>query len=164
MKTKTRVMMAALMLMIPATVAATPAPGSGPDTTRARELRERAESYFATPARWAYAADLLRESAEHLDEASPKRYQTLVTAARVFDQAGKLNSSRKTFEDAAQSAMARGALVDAAQAYVDAAHVAARQGKARLAVELTSRARLLADSPHLSSADRNAILSFARVA
>ena len=163
METNTRVITAALMLMLPATIAATPAPGSRPDTTRARELREQAESYFATPSRWAYAADLLRESAEHLDEASPEQYQTLVTAARVFGQAGKLNSARKTFEEAAQSALARGALVEAAQAYVDAAHVAARQGKARLAVELTSRARLLADSPHLSSADRNAILSFARV-
>lgn len=159
-----RTTIAALMLMLPAGLAASPAAHPGPDTTRAKELRAKAESLFDTPSRWVHAADLLRESASLLERTSPQRYHTLVISARVYSQAGKLHNSRKAFQEAADNALARGALVDAAQAFVEAAHVAARQGNARLAVELTGRARLLAESPHLNAGDRSAILGFARVA
>ena len=160
MKTTMRAAALAATVMMMAPLAAGASTGDDTATTRAQELKAQAELLYDQPGQWKTAADLLRRSAALLDETDAARYETLVTAGRVYGQAGELNKARKTLEEAAQSALERGAVLQAGQAYLEAAHAAARQGSARRAMELREKARTLADSPHLSAQNRRLLLEW----
>lgn len=159
MKTTMRAAALAATVMMMAPLAA----GASTDdtaTTRAQELRAKAELLYDQPGQWKTAADLLRRSAALLDATDASRFETLVTAGRVYGQAGELNKARKMLEEAAQSALERGAVLQAGQAYLEAAHIAARQGSTRRALGLQEKARTLADSPHLSAENRRLLLEW----
>ena len=159
MKTTMRAAALAATVMMMAPLAAS-ASTDDTATTRAQELKAQAELLYDQPGQWKTAADLLRRSAALLDASDAGRYETLVTAGRVYGQAGELNKARKTLEEAAQSALERGAVLQAGQAYLEAAHAAARQGSTRRATALREKARTLADSPHLSAQSRRLLLEW----
>jgi tetratricopeptide (TPR) repeat protein len=128
-----------------------------PDPERAQQLHAQAISLLDSPRRWAEAASLLRRSAENLSDDDPTAFTTMRFAGRVYAQAGELGKARKAFTDAAELALARGEVVDAAYAYIDAAHAASEQGATSQVIELAEKARRLTSSPLLPDADRDAI-------
>ncbi|HUH11675.1 MAG TPA: hypothetical protein VMK65_01140 [Longimicrobiales bacterium] len=160
MKTTTRAAALAATVMMMAPLAATASTGDDSMTTRAQELKAQAEQLYDQPGQWKAAAGLLVRSAALLDRTDAQRYETLLTAGRVYGQAGDLNKARQALEEAAQCALERGAVFHAGQAYLEAAHVAARQGSARRATELREKARALAESPHLSVESRRHLLEW----
>ena len=149
---------ATVMLMTP--VAAAASTGDDSTATTAQELKARAELLYDQPGQWKAAADLLRKSAALLDDGDAQQFETLLTAGRVYGQAGDLTRARKTLQMAAESALERGAVMQAGQAYLEAAHVAARQGSAHRALALREKARVLAESPHLSAQERSYLLEW----
>jgi tetratricopeptide (TPR) repeat protein len=128
-----------------------------PVVERADELRAEAEALFPQPKRWSKAMRLLEESASLRAASDPAAYDCLVLAGRlayaIGDNPGALQNLRK----AAEHALARGAVMDAANAYIDAAHVAKAARNVGLAEELVERAQLLTMSPLLSDRDRAVI-------
>jgi hypothetical protein len=72
--------------------------------------------------------------------------------------AGDRSAARGSLALAADHALARGDLRNAAMAYLDAAWIAQEQGNSRQVYELGHRAELLAESPLLGASDRAAIM------
>ncbi|HSJ25264.1 MAG TPA: hypothetical protein VK929_11370 [Longimicrobiales bacterium] len=126
------------------------------DQQRADELRAQAEAYFGQPQHWRRAARLLERSAALRPAEDPAGYSCLVLAASLRAATGDYAAARRLYEKAGDQAMARGAVMDAAHAYIDAAH-AATQGRSVDALDLVERARLLASSPLLSAAQAEQI-------
>src|SRR5215218_5277064 len=94
---------------------------------------------LATAGRWRDAARIYRRSAE-------------------FRAAGDRSGARTDMAHAADRALARGDLREAALAYLDAAWIAQEQQKPNQVWEFGHRAEILAASPLLSELDRGAIL------
>ncbi|NLG63570.1 MAG: hypothetical protein GX539_15130 [Candidatus Cloacimonetes bacterium] len=163
MKMGTSLVAAGAMLVISATAVAAQdyamAAPRGPDAkvTRADELKQEAEALFSNPKHWKKAQRLLIESAEMRDGADEKAYTCYMMAGRLAAVLGDNESARESLEKAAEHALARGALLDAASAFIDAAHAAARTGDREAVEELTERASLLASAPRLTDQERNAI-------
>jgi hypothetical protein len=134
-----------------------------PPDTRAAELRGQAEALLATPGQWRRAARLLERSADLRDASDPEAYAALRLAGRVRAAVGDLNAARYVFEKAAEHALARGAVFDAAHAFIDAAHAAAGSREPHLAKQYVERAALLATSPQLSARDAAQIRQRIRV-
>jgi hypothetical protein len=130
---------------------------------RAAELRGQAEALLATPGQWRRAARLLERSADLRDASDPEAYAALRLAGRVRAAVGDLNTARYVFEKAAEHALARGAVFDAAHAFIDAAHAAAGSREPHLAKQYVERAALLATSPQLSARDAAQIRQRIRV-
>jgi hypothetical protein len=108
--------------------------------------------------RWGDAARLHRRSAELRDAADPLGYRCLKEAAALDYATGNRSAARSDLAAAADHALARGELRDAALAYIDAAWIAQEQKNPRKVWELGRRAEMLADSPLLPGPDRVAIL------
>lgn len=121
---------------------------------KAEQLRRDAEALFSQPKEWKKAARLLEESAALRSANDAEGYECLVYAGRIRAAIGDMNGARVALEQAAAHALARGAIVEAAQAYIDAAHAAIALKDARGARELVDRAALLAQSPLLSAQQR----------
>ena len=128
------------------------------DPTRADQLHARAVSMFAEPDRHHSAADLLQRAASLRDASDAAAVNELMTAGKLYAYTGDNRKARGALEEAARRALALGSIVDAANALVDAAFVAVRQGDGGAARTLVGRAELLARSPQLTSAQRVAIL------
>ena len=124
----------------------------------ADRLAEQAYRLFSERPSWGKAARMLERSAGMRDAADPKRADALLEAARIYAHVGAHRDARRAFERAAAAAAERGAVVVAAHALLDAAIVAASVGDRDGAAKLVHKATLLADSPHLATSDRNAIL------
>jgi hypothetical protein len=82
----------------------------------------------------------------------PVRGRALVYAA------GDRSAARGNLALAADQALARGDLRNAAMAYLDAAWIAQEQRNPRQVYELGHRAEMLAESPLLGMSDRAAIM------
>jgi hypothetical protein len=126
-------------------------------SARADSLHEAAVA-LVTAHRWRDAARLHRRSAELRGADDPLGFRCLTEAAALAYASGDRSAARSDMADAAGQALARGDLRAAALAYLDAAWIAQEQKDPRRVWELGHRAELLADSPLLGPADRDAIL------
>jgi hypothetical protein len=126
-------------------------------TARADSLHEAAVALVAAH-RWGDAARLHRRSAQLRDADDPLGFRCLKDAAALEYATGDRSSARTDMAAAAGQALARGELREAALAYLDAAWIAQEQKNPRQVWELGHRAEMLADSPLLAAADREAIL------
>lgn len=124
---------------------------------RAAELKREAEALFSQPQRWRKAVRLLEKSAALRDANDPEGYMCLLYAGRIRAAIGDIEGARAVLEKAAAQALARGSVVEAATAYIDAAHTAVALKDAGGARELVGKATLLAESPLLSVQDRSFI-------
>lgn len=164
MKMRTTLLAAGAMLVTSATAVgaqvdyAMSAPrGPEASVTRADKLKQEAESLFGTPKQWKKAQRLLIESAEIRDATDEDAYTCYMMAGRLAAVLGDNDAAHEALESAAEHALARGALVDAASAFIDAAHAAARAGNRDAVEELVERASLLASAPRLTDQERAAI-------
>jgi hypothetical protein len=126
-------------------------------TARADSLHEAAVALVAAH-RWGDAARLHRRSAQLRDADDPLGFRCLKEAAALEYATGDRSGARTDMVAAAGQALARGELREAALAYLDAAWIAQEQKNPRQVWELGHRAEMLADSPLLGAADREAIL------
>lgn len=130
-----------------------------PDPDKAEQLRDEAESLFSEPKQWKKAVRLLEQSAELRDAADPEAYDCLMYAGRIRAALGDFKGARQSLEKAAAQALARGGVVDGANALIDAAHAAAGQKDVVGAQALVDRAELLMQSPLLSVEQRTSLRS-----
>lgn len=125
-----------------------------PDPDRAAQLREQAEALFSQPKQWKKAVRLLEQSAELRGADDAQAYDCLVYAGRIRAAIGDFSAARSNLIKAADHAMARGAIIDAANALIDAAHASVALKDASGARDLVERATLLTASPQLSMEQR----------
>jgi hypothetical protein len=126
-------------------------------TDRARQLRTEAEALFSQPDQSRKAVKLLEQSAQLRAADDPEVYTCLVYAARIQTTLGEFTAARLNLQTAANHALGRGAIVDAAHAYIDAAHLANKERQPRVARDMAQKARLLAGSPQLTTQQREQI-------
>ena len=155
-------LLALTMISLASAPASAVNPNPRVDNERAVELYDRAVALLDSRHRWAEAASLLRRSAGSRAEADPAASQTMRFAGRVYAQAGEFGKSREAFTKAAELALARGSLVEAAHAYIDAAHAAAEQGEGDRAHALAEKAQRISTSPLLPADERLSIVSLVR--
>jgi hypothetical protein len=122
-----------------------------PAADRAAELRGEAEQLFSDRSQWRRAAELLEQSALLRPATDAEAYTCLVMAGRLHSAIADHRAARRSYERAADQALARGAVVDAAHAWVDAAHAAAAARQPVAARNFMERASLLTASPLLSA-------------
>ena len=128
------------------------------EVPEAEELHEKALSLMSS-GRSKEAAGLLAKSAQMLPDCDPRVFESLRLAARLYHSEGRLIKARSLMFKAAENGVATGRILDAANAYIDAAMLAAdecRSGLARLAAD---KAHALTGSPLLTEADRQFIVS-----
>lgn len=146
-------------------LASAPASATNPDPRvddeRAVQLYEQAVDLLGSKHRWAEAASLLKRSSAARSDADPEAFRTMRFAGRVYAQAGELGKAREAFTEAAELALARGSLVEAAHAYIDAAHAASERGEADRAYALAEKAQRISTSPLLPEAERVSIATLA---
>lgn len=130
-----------------------------PEPDRAAELQAEAEALFSEPGQWKKAVRLLEESADLRDADDAEAYHCLVYAGRIQAAIGDHKGARSNLEKAAEHALARGSIVDAANAFIDAAHAAVALKDARRAQQLVDRADRLTRSPLLSVEQRAVLKS-----
>jgi hypothetical protein len=126
-------------------------------SARADSLHEAAVALVAAH-RWGDAARLHRRSAQLRDADDPLGFRCLKEAAALAYASGDRSGARADMTAAAGQALARGDLREAALAYLDAAWIAQEQKNPLQVWQLGHRAEMLADSPLLGAADREAIL------
>jgi Tfp pilus assembly protein PilF len=140
-----------------AAIAAAPAQAAeessvlGPQPDRAEQLREEAAQLYSQPRQWRRAARMLEQSAALRDASDAGAYSCLVMAGRLYAALGDNAAARQRFEDAASQALARGDVLNAAHAYVDAAHASARERQPDAAQSFMDRAALLTGSPLMTA-------------
>jgi tetratricopeptide (TPR) repeat protein len=134
-----------------------------PPPDRADALRAEAEALYSQPSKWRRAVRLLEQSAQLRTAADPDAYACWTYAARLRSQLGDYGGARESLERAADHALARGAVLDAAHAYIDAAHAAIRGRQFEQAKVLVGRAELLATSPQLAADEAAQITARLRV-
>lgn len=126
---------------------------------RAAQLRQEAESLFSQPKQWKKAVRLLEESAALREPSDPEGFECLLYAGRIRVALGDLRGARENLENAAALALARGAVDDAAHAFIDAAHAAMQLNDGEGARTLVARAALLTESPLLDETQRRFLKS-----
>jgi hypothetical protein len=125
-----------------------------PEPTKALELEKKAEALYEQPGRYAEAARLhLRAAAERTSD-DPLHVRDLYMAARLFYYAGNKTEALAAMERTAESALAAGDVLNAANAFIDASHLARETGNAESVTRFAERARLLTKSPLLGEKDR----------
>lgn len=147
----------AVALAMPVAVRAD-GPPRGTDTEKARALKAQAEALYDQPKAWPKVARLLEESAALRPADDAEAYECLVTAGRVRATLGDSKNAQRLLEKAAEHALARGMVLQAAESYLDAAFAAIDAHDRAAVAALTERVRLLASSPALSELDRSALL------
>jgi hypothetical protein len=126
-------------------------------SVKADSLHEVAAKLVAD-GRWRDAARVYRRSAEFRAMEDSIGFQCLTSAAALAYATGDRSAARNDMAHAAERALARGDLREAALSYLDAAWIAQEQQKPNQVWELGHRAEILAASPLLSQSDRGAIL------
>jgi hypothetical protein len=138
-----------------------PVSGGETDTTpkpeRARELKAQAEALYSQPKQWKRAVRLLEQSASLREANDPEVYSCLVYASRIQANLGEMTAARINLEKAGEHALARGSVIEAAHAFIDAAHVAVAEGKTDIARTMVERATLLSESPLLSAEQKKSL-------
>jgi hypothetical protein len=122
------------------------------------ELEERAAALLVQPARYGEAARLYQDAAALRNVSDPRAVEALMKAAHLYHYANRLFDARKAMEQAARRALANGDVVAAAQANVEAALFAHKQGKQAQANRLGRTALQLATSPLLTAHQRASII------
>lgn len=128
-----------------------------PDVDRARELRTQAEALFSQPRQWKKAIRLLEESAQLREADDREATVCLALAGRLRNALGDHAGARQTLEKAGDRALARGSVLEAAHAYLDAASVALKEQNGMAAQSLVKRAILLVESPLLTDEQRETV-------
>ncbi len=128
-------------------------------TQRAAELESEASTLHDQPQQWAYAADLYLAAVQLRAEEDPQAQENLLLAANLRFGTGDTAGAIAAFESAGSRALANGDVVRAAGFFTDAAWVAKKAGLRIDLRRLGSRAVKLADSPELTGAERQQILS-----
>lgn len=141
---------AAALAAAPA-VAAQEAAGPRPQPDRAEQLREDAASLYSQPRQWRRAARMLEQSAALREATDAGAYSCLLMAGRLHAAMGDHSTARQRYEDAAAQALARGDVVSAAHAFVDAAHASALERQPDAARSFIDRASLLTASPLMTA-------------
>ena len=157
-----------LILMLALSVLAAPAAGQTASKaalpiTRADELDDQATALHDQLGRYAEAARLHKESAALRSAVDPRAVESLATAAHLYNYANRLFDARKTMEQAASRALARGDVLRASLANVDAALFAYKQGNLWQTARLGRKALKLAESPLLTDEQRASIFNRLRV-
>lgn len=105
------------------------------------------------------AARSYREAASYADVEDARAVEDLQKAGALFAAAGKLGAAQATMENAGKRALAAGLLGNAADAFADAALIAAKSGNSRGAAVLAHRASWWAKMDGVSDAQRASILA-----
>ena len=126
-------------------------------TERAQALKEEAEALYSQPKKWRQAVRLLEQSAQLRSDDDAEGFACWLYAGRLRAAMGDYSGARQSLERAAGHAMARGAVVDAAHAWIDAAHVAVKLRNVERVQEYLRRAELLASSPQLDADEASQI-------
>jgi len=128
--------------------------------SRAAELDRKAESFETE--NWGKigtAAKLREEAASLRDDADVLKAASLYWAARDHYYAENTSKARDLMADAAQHAMEVGDVIRAASAYTDAAFISADLKDVAATKLYATKARMLANSPMLSQAQKDDVLS-----
>lgn len=133
-----------------------------PATTRADAWDAQAEGFYSSPRQWRRAAALHELAATSRDAADPRRAESLIMAAHLLYAVDDVAGARQAMEEGADAALARGDIVRAAEAWLDAASLAGAEGNAHAALDLLHRATALASSPLLADGQRARIMTRAR--
>lgn len=132
--------------------------GTSARDARAASLEAEARGMSEQKHRWDYAASLYRAAANVREEGDPQAVRDMVYAGRLAYYLRDFGASVRDLELAARHALAGGDVIQAAHIYTDAAWVAGKAGKRRDQRALAARAQRLADSPLLTSDDRQDVL------
>ncbi len=123
------------------------------DAARAESLRAEAQLRTQSVDGLRQAANLYREAAR-VDEDRPEVAEDLIRAGRIAWAVGREGEAIRDLTQAAETALSWGDVYTAASAFIDAAWVAARNGRAEEAVELARRAEKLSHSPLIQDDER----------
>lgn len=141
----------------PDAVIAVAAPGALVASPEAQRLFQEAFTLFADRESWGKAARLFERSGELRAAEDPDRVTAYLLAARLYVHVGSLKEAQQSFATAAEAAGARGAVMEAAHAYLDGAMVAMMRGREGEAEAMVQKGELLSHSPHLDSGEKSAI-------
>ncbi len=145
--------LAAGLISAPLALAAQiPEPGAE-NAARIASLEERADILLAS-ADFERAAAVLRRAADLRAPADAKGVRDLSMAARLSYYAGRGADAVRYFRNAGNRAIAIGDVVAAAQAFLDGAWIACKQGRSDEARQMRSRAHLLSHSPLITESER----------
>lgn len=125
---------------------------------RADSLHQAADIMATTTYRWRDAASLHRQSAALRAADDSLGYRCLTLAAHLSFASNDLSSAQGDMSSAAEQALARGDVAQAAHAYANAAWVAKERDNEGQVYTLGRKAEVLASSPLLSPAQRVGIL------
>ena len=105
------------------------------------------------------AARLYQREASFRGDDDPQTVKCLTMAAQLLNHAMCYGDARRVMEAAADTALAQGDVGVAARTYLLAAQAARLDGKTADASRLAHRAEMLAGSPLLATAERDAIMA-----
>ncbi len=147
--------LSALMLLLPAALAAQldAQPDNGSDA--ARTARRQADALLATAqiARWPAAARLLEKAADARAPQDATAIDERITAAELFHFTGALERAQSNLDSAAEQALTEGRVFQAATLLLKAATVAKERGQFEAAKGFARSAQWLARSPQLTPAE-----------
>jgi hypothetical protein len=124
----------------------------------ADSLEAQAVRLSAKPGRWLDASRLQRRAAR-LRGDDPQAVGAWSRAAWFYAGSGKLDLARRMMEEAARHAATVGDVERGASAWLDAALIAAEDGRSDLVPGLLRRMRLVSESPLLPESRREVILA-----
>ena len=128
------------------------------DLMKATELEARAWALRDLMDERETAARLYRQAADLRPDHDPQKVQNLRQASRMSHYAGRSDRAVRDAETAARAALRQGDVIEAGQAYVDAAWLSAQIGDRSRTEEFLKEARLLAASPLLAQEERQNLL------
>jgi len=143
---------------IPAEQAPATDPGNDQNIEVAQELEARAWALRDLLDRRSKAAELYQDAAALRPDHDPKKVQNLREASRMHFYGDRADRAVQVAAEAARAALRQGDIMEAADAYVDAAWLSGRLGDATRTAEYLEEARLLKNSPLLADAQREGIL------
>jgi hypothetical protein len=129
-----------------------------PPNEQADKLKREAMKFYEQVSTLRRAATMHEREAALRVEADPLKIEALDLAARLYSYSGDHERGTALMEKAARSALLRGDVMRAAHSYLDAAFMALKLKNGERAANLIHEADLLALSPLLSVADKDAIV------
>lgn len=127
------------------------------DVERAEQLEAKAHALYHNTSKYADAAKLHEQAADLRGPADPMRVKDLQMAARLYHYSGREVKAQAVMERAAEEALASGDIITAANAYLDASHLAQYQKRTEDVVRLARKAEMLANSPLLGNQQRSSL-------
>ena len=129
------------------------------DIQRALELEREAAVANSDSRRWSEAASLFREASRLRPANDPVGLMNLRTAGAIYGTMGELTRARRTMLELADRATEFGEVATAANALIDAAHVAVKLRDLQAVRGYYERAQRLALSSHLTDAEQQLLTS-----